>query len=405
MLISGEPNMGLRNWRNILNSDPSIELLHFTILRPPSKRDLTPVKELALIPFPSQELFSADISKFSLIILDQYTLQGILPIKYLDNIVDYVIDGGAILNISGQEYLSDRSLLNSPLVNILPTRPEEFIIGPFLPSLTDLGKRHPITNTLEKSFKDKEWGKWFSFIKANKISGQTLMSANNFPLLIINEVSEGRVAQILSDQSWVWNKDRKNKGPLVELLRNTIHWLLKTPKLQENYLHVKKNNSSITLNLNSLKEGDTSAIIKSPSGENLSVLMKDNKNGSLFGNFESTEYGKFNIKVNNIEKDFYIGITDSTELEKVSSSSFLINSFFEKNKQYLYSITWLGDSIPTIAKVFNKNNIAGNNWVGLLEKKVQKNDTFINKELVNWSLIMPLLLLLLFICWFRENRY
>ena len=404
MLISGEPNMGLRNWRNILNSDPSIELLHFTILRPPSKRDLTPVKELALIPFPSQELFSADISKFSLIILDQYTLQGILPKKYLDNIVDYVIGGGAILNISGQEYLSDRSLLNSSLVNILPTRPEEFFIGPFLPSLTDLGKRHPITNTLEKDFKDNKWGKWFSFIKANKISGQTLMSANKYPLLIINEVSQGRVAQILSDQSWVWNKDRENKGPLVELLRNTIHWLLKTPELQENYLNVIKNNNFITLNLNSLNEGDTSAIITSPSGENLFVLMKDNKNGSLFGKFESTEYGKFNIKVNDIEKDFFIGITDSKELEKVSSSSFLINSFFEKNKQYLYSITWLGDSIPKIVKVFNKNNIAGSNWVGLLEKKVQKNDTFINKELINWSLIMPLLLLLLFMCWYRENR-
>ena len=392
MLISGEPNMGLRNWRNILNSDPSIELLHFTILRPPSKRDLTPVKELALIPFPSQELFSADISKFSLIILDQYTLQGILPKKYLDNIVDYVIGGGAILNISGQEYLSDRSLLNSSLVNILPTQPEEFFIGPFLPSLTDLGKRHPITNTLEKAFKDNKWGKWFSFIKANKISGQTLMSANKYPLLIINEVSQGRVAQILSDQSWVWNKDRENnKGPLVELLRNTIHWLLKTPELQENYLNVIKNNNFITLNLNSLNEGDTSAIITSPSGENLFVLMKDNKNGSLFGKFESTEYGKFNIKVNDIEKDFYIGITDSKELEKSIVLKFFNKFFFEKNKQYLYSITWLGDSIPKIVKVFNKNNIAGNNWVGLLEKKYKKNDTFINKELINWSLIMPLL--------------
>ena len=87
MLISGEPNMGLRNWRNILNADPSIQLLHFTILRPPSKRDLTP-KRIALIPFSSQELFSADISKFSLTILDQYTLQGILPKKYLDNLVE-----------------------------------------------------------------------------------------------------------------------------------------------------------------------------------------------------------------------------------------------------------------------------------------------------------------------------
>ena len=294
--------------------------------------------------------------------------------------------------------------MNSPLTNILPTRPKEFFIGPYLPSLTRLGKRHPITNTLEKSFKNNKWGKWFSFIKTDKISGKTLIRANNFPLLIISEVSQGRVAQILSDQSWVWKKDRKNKGPIVELLRNTIHWLLKTPELQENYLHVIKKNNFISLNLNSLYEGDTNAIITSPSGENLSVLMKDNKNGSLFGKFESTEYGKFNLKVNDLKKDFYVGITDSKELEKVSSSDFLIKSFFEKNKKHLYSITWLEDSIPKIIKVFNKNNIAGNNWVGLLEKKVQKNDAFIDKELINWLLVMPLLLLLLFMCWFKENR-
>ena len=164
MLISGEPNMGLRNWRNILNSDPSIELLHFTILRPPSKRDLTPVKELSLIPFPTQELFSADMSKFSLIILDQYTLQGILPKKYLDNIVNYVINGGAILSISGNEFLSDKSLVNSPLINILPTRPLEFSNKAFKPTLTELGLRHPITNSLSTKYNKQSWGNWYSSV-------------------------------------------------------------------------------------------------------------------------------------------------------------------------------------------------------------------------------------------------
>ena len=123
MLISGEPNMGLRNLRNILNSDPSVELIHFTILRPPSKRDLTPVKELSLIPFPTQELFAADISKFSLIIFDQYSLQGILPPKYLNNISNFVLNGGALLDIAGTKYLTPDSLVNSPIKEILPTEP------------------------------------------------------------------------------------------------------------------------------------------------------------------------------------------------------------------------------------------------------------------------------------------
>ena len=404
MLISGEPNMGLRNWRNILNSDPSIELLHFTILRPPSKRDLTPVKELSLIPFPTQELFSADISKFNLIILDQYTLQGILPKKYLDNLVDYVIDGGAILNISGKEYLGNKSLLNSPLANILPTKPKSFSVEPFRPILTELGKRHPVTNTLQLSFENGNWGKWFSFIKTSKISGKTLMQAGDYPLLIINDVSKGRVAQLLSDQSWVWKKDLENRGPLVELLRNTIHWLLKTPELQENYLKIFKDESNITLNLNSLYEGNIQAIIKTPSGNELSILMKDDKNGSLVGKFESNEYGKFTITANDIKKDFYIGVTNSKELEQVTSTDYMINSFFKKNNQFLYSTTWLENRIPTIVEVYNENNISGNNWVGIIEKKVQKNDIFVKKEFFNWLILMPLLLLLLFLCWYKENK-
>ena len=80
------------------------------------------------------------MSKFSLIILDQYTLQGILPKKYLDNIVNYVLEGGAILSISGQEYLSDRSLINSPLSNIFKTRPIEFVDFEFTPLLTEFKK-------------------------------------------------------------------------------------------------------------------------------------------------------------------------------------------------------------------------------------------------------------------------
>ncbi|PPR27189.1 MAG: hypothetical protein CFH34_00393 [Alphaproteobacteria bacterium MarineAlpha9_Bin4] len=404
MLISGEPNMGLRNWRNILNSDPSIELLHFTILRPPSKRDLTPVKELALIPFPAKELFSADISKFSLIILDQYTLQGILPKKYLDNIVNYVVEGGAILNITGPEHLSEKSLIKSPLANILPTRPEKFLEEPFLPTLTNLGKRHPITNSLKQSYLEKDWGKWFSFVVSRKVSGETLLEANNYPLLVISEVLKGRVVQILSDQSWIWKKDLDNKGPIVKLLRNTVHWLLKTPELQENYLKVKKNNNTITLVLNTLTEGSETAVITFPSNKTIPVNMKDNKNGSLIGKFKSLELGKYNIKLNNLEKDFYIGITNNKEIEEVKSSEKLINTFFKRNDQFLHSKTWIEGNMPKIIKVYNKNNISGKNWIGLLEKRIEKNDTIVKKEFLNWIITMPLLLILLFVCWFREVK-
>ena len=402
MLISGEPNMGLRNWRNILNSDPSVELLHFTILRPPSKRDLTPVKELALIPFPSQELFSADMSKFNLIILDQYTLQGILPKKYIDNIVNYVLNGGAVLSISGEEYLSDKSLMYSPLASILPTNPLGISNKAFLPSLTALGTRHPITNSLNNSYKNYNWGKWYSYVITNKKSGKTLMQANSHPLLVIDEISEGRVAQILSDQSWIWKKDKENRGPLVKLLRNTIHWLLKTPELQENFLEVGKTNDIISLSINTLSVNKGIASITLPSKKVIPINLKDNDNGILSGKFKTLEVGKFSINFGNVTKEFYIGVSNNIEAEYVKSSEKLLKDYFENNNQYMYSISWIQDNIPKIAKVYNKNNVSGKNWIGFLEKKVEKNDIFLKKELLNWTIFMPFLLFLFFVCWFRD---
>ena len=207
MLISGEPNMGLRNLRNILNSDPNIELLHFTILRPPTKRDLTPVKELSLIPFPTQELFAADISKFNLIIFDQYGLQGILPPKYLDNISKFVVSGGALLDIVGKKHLTKDSLINSPIKQILPTIPLENLSNKsFKPELTKVGKRHPITNKLKDNYKEKPWGEWTNYTRSQLTSGKVLLHYENDPLLVVDNVGKGRVVQILSSDSWIWQK-------------------------------------------------------------------------------------------------------------------------------------------------------------------------------------------------------
>ena len=82
MLVSGEPSMGLRHWRNLLQADPAVDLVHFTILRPPTKQDATPVQELSLIPFPARELFDANLDDFHLVIFDRYHLRGILPPQY-----------------------------------------------------------------------------------------------------------------------------------------------------------------------------------------------------------------------------------------------------------------------------------------------------------------------------------
>ena len=123
LLVSGEPNAGERTWRNLLKSDASVDLVHFTILRPPEKQDGTPINELSLIAFPTRELFQQKIGEFQLIIFDRYARQGVLPMIYFDNITRYVRDGGAVLVAAGPDYASQTSIWRTPLDAILPAEP------------------------------------------------------------------------------------------------------------------------------------------------------------------------------------------------------------------------------------------------------------------------------------------
>ena len=197
LLVSGEPHAGERTWRNLLKSDAAVDLVHFTILRPPEKQDGTPINELSLIAFPTRELFSEKIDQFDLIIFDRYQHRGVLPILYFDNIARYVRDGGALLVAAGPDYANDGSLYDTPLSPVLPVAPTGKIIEePYFPRVTDVGKRHPVTRDLDgSSFDPPHWGRWFRLIDVEKPQGEVVMKgAEDKPLLVLNREGKGRVA-------------------------------------------------------------------------------------------------------------------------------------------------------------------------------------------------------------------
>ena len=231
MLVSGQPHAGERVWRNLLKADPSVDLVHFTILRPPEKQDGTPIDELSLIAFPTRELFSEKLNSFDLVIFDRYGEQGILPMLYFDNIAQYVENGGALLVSSGPEFAGPGSIYRTPLASVLPAQPSgEIVSQPFKPQVTALGLAHPVTRGLPESNSDNvapTWGRWFRLIGASAVSGQTVMSGpGGKPLLVLDQVKKGRVAEILSDQTWLWARGFEGGGPQAELLRRLAHWLM-----------------------------------------------------------------------------------------------------------------------------------------------------------------------------------
>ena len=241
LLVSGEPHAGERVWRNILKSDPSVDLVHFTILRPPEKQDGTPIRELSLIAFPIRELFDVKLDEFDLIIFDRYSQRGIIPQAYIDNVVRYVRRGGALLEAAGPTFGTPMTLFRTPLGEILPTEPTGDVREQgFRPQLTALGRRHPVTADLPGAGKPGEapsWGRWFRQVEGRRHSGTAIMSGENGgPLLVLDRVGNGRIAQLLSDQMWLWARGFEGGGPQAELLRRLAYWLMKEPDLEENDL-------------------------------------------------------------------------------------------------------------------------------------------------------------------------
>ena len=409
MLVSGEPNMGLRNWRNLLNSDPSVDLIHFTILRPPNKQDLTPVGELSLIPFPSRELFQLNLNSFDLIIFDQYHLRGILPQYYLKNIVEYVVNGGALLDTAGPAYAGPYSLSLSPLQSILPTEPTgEVVVEEFVPNITNYGLRHPVTANLQEINGDKienNWGSWFRMVEGLAVDGDVLLEGpENRPLLVLNRIGQGRVAQILSDQSWVWTRSDSNKGPQADLLRRLVHWLMKEPDLEENELSAKFENNTLIIRKNSLIPDLNSVKIISPSNETDIIDLEDIGSGQQIAKIPEPEPGIWKLSSGNSNISVIIGNYNSAEFNDVRATDKSIELLAEST---LGSIKWINTERNTSLKInhIEKNKITNNNK----NIKLYKNEQFFVQSmdqipLAPWYLALLLSIVLLFLSWYRESR-
>lgn len=308
LLVSGEPHTGERVWRNLLKSDPSVDLVHFTILRPPEKQDDIPVEELALIAFPTRELFVEKIKDFDLIIFDRFAMRGLLPMEYIDNVVQYVQEGGTVLVAAGPEYGSVDSLWRTPMAAVLPAEPTGRVINQgFQPKLTDLGLRHPVTADLAAGA-DK-WGRWFRMDEVTALRGQVVMTGpEDRPLLILDRVGEGRVGFLASDQVWLWGRDFEGGGPQLELLRRLAHWMLKEPDLEEDALLATAQSDVLTITRRTLSDAPLGDVtITTPDGKTVTLPMIQNGAGQFSLTWAAPMMGLYRLKQGDLERVVAVG--------------------------------------------------------------------------------------------------
>ncbi len=404
LLVSGLPYPGLRVWRNLLKADPSVDLVHFTILRPPEKQDGTPIRELALIAFPTRELFELKLGEFDLVIFDRYARRGLLPLVYLDNIARYVEEGGALLEAAGPEFGSLLSLYRTPLARVLPGRPTgEVLEGGFRPLLTDLGRRHPVTRGLAGAAGDEpRWGRWFRQVAVEATAGEVVMTGlDGRPLLILQRVGEGRVAQLLSDQAWLWARGFEGGGPQSLLLRRLVHWLMREPELEEEALVARPVEGGIEIERRSLSETPVELVIESPSGAERRLRLEPDEDGIARGRIEAGEEGLYRIADGTKVAFAAPRPIAARELEDMLSTAEILAPFAAATGG---TVARLAAGTPDVRLVGDGRRAFGRGWIGLRDRERYVVRATSRTPLLPPALALGLLLATAALAWWREGR-
>ena len=369
LLVSGEPHAGERTWRNLLKSDASVDLVHFTILRPPEKQDGTPINELSLIAFPTRELFQQKINEFQLIIFDRYARQGVLPIIYFDNITRYVRDGGAVLVAAGPDYASPTSIWRTPLDAILPAEPTGNVTEKsFFASLTDLGKRHPVTRDLEgANTSPPHWSHWFRVVDTKDPTGTTVMQGpDNKPLLVLQREGEGRVALLLSDHIWLWARGFEGGGPHLDLLRRLSHWLMKQPELEEEALKLVVSGHQLLVRRQTMADDVSDVTLTTPSGQSRTIKLAPNEPGVWQSTVDASELGLWRATDGKLTALVNVGPANPREFAEVTSTTDVVGPLAAATGGDARRLDdGSGLHMPRIVGVRSGDAYKGEDWIGM----------------------------------------
>jgi hypothetical protein len=359
-------------------------------------------------------LFVEKLDEFDLVVLDRYVNdERVVPLLYLENIARYVEEGGALLLSSGPELAEfETSIYATPLASVLPARPiGEVVNGGYRPHVTPQGLAHPVTGSLEGSNRETapeadpsvaEWGRWFRVISSEIVSGTEVMEGpNGLPLLMLDRIGEGRVAQLLSDQVWLWARGFEDGGPQAELLRRLAHWLMKEPDLEEERLLADVQDGELRITRRTMAEQANDVTVTTPAGEERPVPLTRTSPGLFTARVGAEELGLYHLTDGEMNAVAAAGPLNPREIADMRATEEIVAPYVEATGG---GIHWLENGTPQMREIAEGGNASGNGWLGIERRNSYRVTAVENDELVPpWFALLLVLGTTLF-AWRRESR-
>ena len=324
--VGGRPSWDVKFLRKALKRNPNVDLVSFFILRDPSDLVFASDRELSLIPFPVNEIFSTELDTFDVVIFQDFHFQpyGIFGF-HLKNLTNYVSrDGGAFLMVGGSNSFNSGNYGRTSVSDILPveldytpkTLSETISNERFHPELTDIGKSHPIMRIIpNKDENERQWStipelEGLNIVQGLNQSATALLSTEDGdPVLAVENIGNGKVAAFMSDSSWKWNFAQAGESNLsahYEKFWNRLFlWFVNDPELKDVKINTDKpiyypgENAKIeisTLAPESINKKSL-PIVTTPNGQKQEIKLENISPNKYSGEFKVQENGIYRLSV------------------------------------------------------------------------------------------------------------
>jgi hypothetical protein len=287
------------------------------------------------------------------------------------------------------------------LAGILPALPTgEIITEDVMPTLSDEGVRHTIT----EDFAGQRWGKWLRYIQARSDTGDVLMrTETGAPLFAVDRVGDGRVAQLLSDQIWLWARGYDGGGPFSDLIRRSVHWLMKEPELDERQLQLIAQGATVRATLRTLADRAAPLIIETPDGSFLEPEWRSDGPGSYNAEVPVDQLGLYRAQSGGLEAVALNGPANPREFAALEATDTVLAPLIASTNGGSYTLDTVGER-PDIRKVGRTADASGRNWLGLRERGAYAVRSSTSLPLLPGLLAIGLILIMLLLAWRREGR-
>jgi hypothetical protein len=185
------------------------------------------------------------------------------------------------------------------------------------------------------------------------------------PILVLGREGRGRVAQLWSDQVWLWARGYDGGGPHGELLRRLAHWLMQEPELDDERLTLTPTPEGLTVERATLLDATQPVTLRDPKGVERKIQLAQTLPGLWRGEVGAIEQGLYEARDGDLRAYAAVGPLNPREAAAVNATDSILKPLTRESGGGIDFVGERGDRAPSVRRIDRGAGAHGGGWIGL----------------------------------------